>query len=70
MPILPYPMFDRTMRKNQRKFVKFAEFSAKKLLTFPTPCVRMVLPVKKGSFFAAIFQPRAGIVVARFLNFY
>ena len=41
----------------------------KKLLTFHTPCVRMNLPVKKGSFFAAIFQPRAGIVVARFLNF-
>ena len=41
----------------------------KNLLTIDTPCAMMILPVKKGYFFAAIFQLRAAIVVSRFLNF-
>jgi len=45
------------------------EILRKKLLTSLQPCVRMYLPVKKGYFFAPLFQLRGGIVVDRFLNF-
>ena len=40
----------------------------KNLLTIDTPCAMMILPVKKGYFFAAIFQLRAVICSLPLLN--
>ena len=41
----------------------------KNLLTLTPPCVRMILPVKKGLFFCAFFSPGVGICSAHCLNF-
>ena len=57
-------------RKMAHPALKNINILAKNVLTYALPYGRMFLPVKKGYFFAAIFQLRAVIVVRRFLNFY
>jgi hypothetical protein len=55
------------IHKTQACFsVRNTEKIAKKLLTPGIFCGRMVLPVKKGLYLCAFFQPRVAYVVAAF----
>jgi hypothetical protein len=55
------------IHKTQACFsVRNTEKMAKKLLTPGIFCGRMVLPVKKGLYLCAFFQPRVAYVVAAF----